>query len=293
MGRIGTPLGVPLSRQVDNNILLSAMWYQALTTDGVTSASSIRSSVTATANAAANTVGAYTEIVSALAQDISGIFVQVTTATNVATTDSSTLINIAIGGAGAEVVIIPNLGVGYKITTNTTGMFIPVSIPLGTRVAFNAQSAIGGKTVGCRFTFITSRRKIRAVPTQIDTYGANTATSEGIAVTNPAGTNAKGAWTEITSGTTRPLQGLFISVQGAQSTAISSGNVLIDVAIGSAGNEIIISPDMYALTNASEAVDLILPSTIIRHIPAGTRISARYARSVAATIDVIVHGIPY
>lgn len=294
MGRIGTPLGVPLSRQVDFGSVLSIAWYQGQSQDAVVkSGSSVRQTYTATASATPHTVGSYTEIVSALSQDIAGIFVQITTATSVSATDSSSLINIAIGGAGSEVVVVPNIGIGYKATANLTGLFIPIKISKGTRVAFNAQSVIGSKTIACRFIFVYSRRKVIASPTQIDTYGADTLTSAGVTISNPGAGNTKGSYTEITASTDRPYQGLFISIQGAQSTAISSGSALVDVAIGPGGNEINIIEDLHCVTTTGESIDPITPSTIMRHIPAGTRISARYQRSTTISADIIVHGIPY
>lgn len=294
MGKIGSPLGVPLSRQVDFGSVLSMAWYQGQTQDAVVkSGTSVRQIYTATASATPHTVGSYAEIVSALSQDISGIFVQITTATNVSAADTSSLINIAIGGAGGEVVVVPNIAVGYKVFTNYTGLFIPIKISKGTRVAFNAQSVIGSKTIACRFIFVYSRRKMPAAPTQIDTYGADTTKSAGVTISNPGAGNTKGSYTEITASTNRPLQGLFISIQGAQSTAISSGSALVDIAIGSAGNEVNIMEDLHCATTTGETVDPITPSTVLWHIPAGTRISARYQRSTTISLDVIVHGIPY
>ncbi len=293
MGKIGSALGLPLARKVDNTNTLFTSWYQGQSADGVTTASSSRAAVTATASGTPHTVGSYTEIVSALAQDVSGVYVQITTATSTSAADSSSLINIAIGGAGSEVVVVPNIGIGYKATANLTGLFIPIRISRGTRVAFNAQSVVGSKTIAARFTFVTDKRKISASPTQIDTYEANTATSAGVTVSNPGAGNTKGSYTEIIASTDRPYQGLFISIQGAQSTAISSGNILVDVAIGSAGNEINIIDNLQCVTTTGESVDPITPSTIMRHIPAGTRISARFQRSVTAALDLIIHGIPY
>jgi hypothetical protein len=48
------------------------------------------------------------------------------------------IIDIAVGGAGSEVVIIPNLRInqGYQ----TVSSFISVEIPAGTRVSVRAQT---------------------------------------------------------------------------------------------------------------------------------------------------------
>lgn len=292
MGKLGQPIGVPLAREIDHSSLLSMCWYPGSSSDGVDSATSTRTNVSLTANATPHAVGAYTEVVASLSENVSGIYFQLSAATNTSTVDSSTLLDIAIGGAGSETNIVENIPVGYKILLNVLN-FIPVSIPKGTRVAMRIRSAQISKNITVRYIFMRAKRFYDAMPSRLISMGANTGVSGGTTLTAPGSLNTKSAWTEITASTTEPFQGVLIGVQGAQSGAVPGGNTLIDIGINSAGNEVAIVSDIFAITNASEAVDLLRPPTFTRHIPAGTRLSVRYARSATAPLDVVLHGIPY
>lgn len=284
---LNSPIGQPQS------FLATLDWNAGATADAVDSTASTRTVYTATTSGTPHAAGSYSEVVAALSEDSYGLYLQLSATTNTSAVDSSTLMDIAIGAAGSEVNIVQNLGVGYKNLSNVI-FFIPVFIPKGQRVSFRARGAQVSKSINARFTFLRSKDKNRSMPTRLNTIGANTATSSGIALTAPGASNVKSAWTEITSSTTEAFQGFLLTVQGAQSINLPNNNVLLDVAIGSAGNEQIISADNHVVIGAAESVDLPRPLTMVRHIPAGTRISCRYARSGAlSVVDVIFHGIPY
>lgn len=95
------------------------------------------------AGAAANTKGAYTQITAATTQPIKWLLAAFTAGANAALADSSSLIDIAVGAASSEVVIIPDILMGKQLASDvlTPQLFgpVPVDIPEGTRLAVRAQ----------------------------------------------------------------------------------------------------------------------------------------------------------
>jgi hypothetical protein len=90
--------------------------------------------------------GSYAQIVAATARayDAIAIWGFVTTATG-----SAILLDVAIGAAGVEKIILPNVyleGNGPKSTPGGVD-FIPLRIPAGTRIAARMQSSSSGTTL--------------------------------------------------------------------------------------------------------------------------------------------------
>lgn len=87
----------------------------------------------------ANTKGSYAQVTASLSNDIMGFVI----VKDGAPANGNYLLDIAIGAAASEQVIIPNLlfsGVSGGVAVNAIGMFFPVPIPQGTRIAARAQS---------------------------------------------------------------------------------------------------------------------------------------------------------
>jgi len=293
MGKLGQPLGVPTSRAIDAQF---ARFFD-ITGDGYTSDTqganaNVLTTFTLTTGATPHVLTAYTEIVASLSQNVQTLMIQIGVNSQNAV-NTSCLMNIAIGGAGSETVVVANLDVGMKAQGFTNQITIPIKLDKGTRVAVNIQSAAASKNYTFKFVFGKNDKKMRAMQGYVDTYGADTANSRGTAVSTPGATNTKGSYTEIISATTQAYQGFFITVGGVDGTAISAGGHGIDIAVGSAGNEVVIEADIPTVTATSEAVDLPVPAIFRKHIPRGTRIAARFSRSVTSQLDVIFHGIPY
>lgn len=243
----------------------------------------------------AHTKGSWTTIIASTASDVSLVALR-TLVTNTSATDSSALLDIAIGGSGSEVVIVENLAVGYN--SNAARMvYLPLNIPAGTRIAARVQGAQTSKSISIGMQTFGGETLIggQSRPGGIDTYGANTATSRGVTLT-AGGANSMGSWFEITSSTPRAVRNLIVLLQGAGVTAMNSRNHLVDIGIGGSGSETVIVPNVYVVTNSAEAIDVIAPIQVPNlnlDIPAGTRIAARHQCTTAsdAQLDVIVYGI--
>lgn len=99
--------------------------------------------------AGADTKGAYSELASALTFDINWIVLGIGGQNNQARTSAKILVDVAVGAAASEQIIIPDL----FIVAQTAGdsilpgcICLPCSIPAGSRVAVRAQSSITDAT---------------------------------------------------------------------------------------------------------------------------------------------------
>jgi hypothetical protein len=101
---------------------------------------------TITASGSTNTKGSYSELVAATSRDYMGFFIGTTGAS---ATTKHHLLDIAIGAAGSEVVILSNL---YILTTAMWSavptFFLPINIPAGTRISARVQSATASSAFG-------------------------------------------------------------------------------------------------------------------------------------------------
>lgn len=278
--RSGTPIALPFDRPVPRgpvpiggaNLSTSQPWRAA-----------------PVASASTHTKGAWAQLTAASEADCDQLTIVVRD-NYLNATNTAALMDIGIGGAGSEVVIIPNIGAGHYGRRN---VFPVPTIPKGTRVACRQQSALANQSANVFVTpmLSTGRRRSPGTPVAV---GADTATSRGVTVTVPGATNTKGAWTQITAATDQPFQALGLALQGAGSAALPDADVLVDIGIGASGSETAIIKNVAFFTASFEAVievtDLFWPCSI----PKGTRLSCRYQSSVVASqsLDAILYGIP-
>lgn len=92
----------------------------------------------------ANTKGSYTEIVASTTYPIKALIIGVGNQANNVRSSQSWLVDIAIGAAGSEQVVIPNYAINCSTSPDTvlpqTSPLLPVDIPAGTRLSARAQS---------------------------------------------------------------------------------------------------------------------------------------------------------
>jgi hypothetical protein len=235
-------------------------------------------------------------------------------AVHVSAADTSTLIEIAKGTAGGEVVILPKTPVGSWVVStnlaNRNALFIPIEINQGDRVSARIQ---GARTTGSAtiYTPITVEATNTTTATALDVYGASTATSKGVALSNTAN-----VYVEVT-GSATTAYGALIAVASAGTTTLQTRNGLITIATGAAGAEVDIFSKPYAQTTAelvswnspfvglsansvfysSGTVNNANPATLIGNniwpvfIPQGTRIAAKASFGTASEAQIAVIGV--
>lgn len=291
--------GVPLQAAVDR-AHGHGLFLPTLTGDAVTSSATTPLAATAVTGGTAHTKGAWVQVTAATTAPVHGFHLCISTTANyAAATDTSTLLDIGIGGAGSEVVVVPNIGIGYQgpaTGANGTVTTVPVTVPQGSRVAIRAQSIRTSRNITVWMTPIRSNTVTRLpAPTALIDLCANTATSYGVALSVPGGANTKGAWTQLTASVPQALQAVVLTPQAAADTTVgtANGTMLVDVAVGASGSEQTIISNWPYLQSTNEVGQYLAPTIWPVTVPAGARLAARYQTpNTGNSIDLQVIGVP-
>lgn len=262
---------------------------------GSTPASS--TGVTLTANASANTKGAYAPLIAQTAYASDWLQLSIGDANSAA----SHLIDLAIGpvGGGSEQVVIANMLYHQVITSSRLGatvLTIPLSIPAGVRVSARCASSVGGATI--KATIQTFACPIDAPPGMrlSETLGAVTASSRGTVLNDPGATaNTDGTWTQLAAATAYAYRWMTVQAANITDTAMAAAmSQLIDIGMGGSGSEQVIAGDLWTYFAVASDHALTQGWSFPCAVPAGSRISARHRASVNTAgdrrIDVIVQG---
>lgn len=227
---------------------------------------------TVTAHASANTKGSYVEIVATTSFPSIGLLFSF----EQGSLSGDALLDIAIGAGGSEQPIIENMLVsGVSPLRLGASIFIPISIPSGSRISMRMQSATGGQAIFAALypvggSLLTTGGFHRSV-----NLGANTGDSGGVQV-DPGGTiNTKGAYSELSSSLAIPVSYVLVMLGNQSNSVVSNARWNMDIAIGAGGSEQVVIPDLHFATHTT--TDTIFPFFFgfPVSIPQGQRISAR------------------
>jgi hypothetical protein len=244
--------------------------------------------------AVANTKTGWTQIIASSSQRADGLLITVSPS-NIATADY--LVDIGIGGAGSETVLLSNLL--YSVGSSATGfgpisIFCPIYVAPGTRISARAQSSdtsAVGVSVIVRLIKGGTAERIRS--TVATTYGADTSDSGGTAVDPGGSAHTKGAWTEISASVSVGFDSCLLLFGQRNNASNANQNMLLDIGVGASGSESVIFADMYMRILD---VEQIYPNCIWLPISVkpGQRLAARCQCSgIDATdrvIDLVVVG---
>lgn len=256
---------------------------QRYATLGVDAAAS--TGTTVTASGTINTKGSWSQLTASTAFDVSHlqVFVRADTAF------AGYLVDIGIGGAGSETVLIPDLLVQSRTDAGYIFQF-PLAVPAGTRVSARCQSTTVSAT--CRVAVVAAGSPwgLHVPCSRVVAMGVDTAdTGSTVTVEPGAVANAKGSWVEVTSATSAPFRGLVPAVGGRGNTALSDADYLLDIGIGGSGSETVLIADMPQ--RAGAASDFFSPGTyplLPVDLPAGVRIAARAQSSITDASDRVL-----
>lgn len=275
-----------------------AFWglRQGATTWAPPTASEYLSTVTVTASATPHALGTWSELLASTADNVRG-FLLTTSATASAGADTSTLLNIGIGGAGSEVTVLESLQVGFQFGENITYpgvdqavVFpIPLALPSGVRVTACARSAVASKTVTMSLIPLYGAPMSGDSPVygRATVYGVDTAASRGASAL-ASGTNAKGSWVEMTASTTYDTHALLLNM--ATNTSMNNRIFNFDVGVGASGSEAVVVPDWLVVGGGGETAE-VLPrvAPLANAIPAGSRIALRAGSPASNTFYPHLH----
>jgi hypothetical protein len=258
---------------------------------GVNAAAS--TGVTTTASGSANTKGAWAQLISATAYDSQWLMIGVG---ELSGSLASYLLDIGIGGAGSEVVLIPDLAVYVYIATVTVVRYVcvPVAIPAGTRVAARIQASTGGVTANVSLHLIACGIDAPPGLHRVEACGALTAASTGTQLADPGGTaNTDGAWTQLIAATGFDYRHMIILASNGGSYS-SAPSHLLDIAVGGSGAEVEVVGDVW-IVGPQQIKQSPAALSLPTRIEAGSRIAARHRCSSVTSGDrrltVAVYGV--
>lgn len=260
----------------------------------------------------AHTKSAWTEIIgSAQGGNVFGLIPTV----DVSGQDTATLIDIAKGSAGSEVILAENIPIGSYRSENVTNpgaqhVVVPVNLTPGDRISARIQSIRTSGTVS-----IGARKEANLIDftanSAVDVYGGNTATSAGIAMSASAN-----VYVEVTGSATREYYAMMPLVSCSSGTQQVS-TFKVTYATGAAGSEVDIF-DYWKQSNSGEqifnaqnttanpplnfqpltqsfsgvAITYAMPNEIFKiRIPQGTRISAKIDTASRSYVDAAFMGL--
>lgn len=245
---------------------------QRFTAVGANTAAS--NGTTVSAPGSTNTKGSYTQLIASTAHDASGLLLS-----GYFTAPSGAgygLIDIAIGAASSEQVLISNIAVNRQ-TSNAMGwppILIPCSIPAGARVSARYQASQTSATCVLSAQAVGGMLNYPILANRSETLGADTSTSKGTSI-DPGGTaNTKGSYVQMAASTAFASKWAILSFT-ADSPSTLGWNWLIDVAVGASSSEQIVVPNLW-VPSAGLAGGLCIARVFMPlAIPAGTRVAMR------------------
>lgn len=237
----------------------------------------------------ANTKGAWVQVIASTSAKSSLLRLGPQNTWN-GTQMNGVLMDVGVGAAGSEVVVIADLAVGCCHTV----LNIPIAIPSGSRVAVRVQQS--GTTAWNFYpTFVFyDVGGYASTPTSVDVLGTSNATSYGTALSGASGT-----WTEIVTSTSKDYQTCF-AIPSASGVGTFTGNypgALFHLGVGAAGSETILASGYPQLT--AGYISFAFPNTEMHFgtgpVPAGSRLAVQpnVSSTNASRMAACIVGVPY
>jgi hypothetical protein len=182
------------------------------------------------AHATIHTKGAsWTELVATTTYDAYAIEV-VWAGSFTSATVTDMLLDIGIGASSSETPIISNLQVGW---TRVNSMVFPLFIPKGSRLSARAQALISADVIGVS-VFLYGGPSGLPWPTFTicDAYGADTAASDGTAIT-PGASGTESSWGNVGSTLSRNYGAVFPIISSNADTSLTAQSIHVEVGIAS------------------------------------------------------------
>ena len=227
-----------------------------------------------------NVKGAWTQIVASTTADAAFISVSLTGDNTIDSSAPNIAVDIGVGGAGSELVVLNNLWLNSYSGPNTANYVFPLLLPSGTRLSARSQSAATGAGSSCYVNcqLFDSQFASGAQCSGVDCLGASlSGATAGTAVTPNATANTKGSYAQLIASTARDYFALMAACTFNPQTNHFWAH---DISIGAAASEVVIVPNV--LHNFINNVNAMIPKIEI-DIPSGTRLAMRSACNAAST----------
>lgn len=194
---------------------------------------SISTQTTVTTSGSNHTKGSWVELEASTDYAVYGFYL-IVDATARAANQQRILLDVGIGGAGSEQVLVPNLmfSTGDIVDRAQGGhyIYVPMHIPVGTRVSARTQvNASASKTARVAIIFNYSGENLLPIFQGCDTLGITTGSTSGVQVTSGSG-GSYGSYTTIVT-TSREYSALGLVSVGTRASSMSNSFVGVDIAL--------------------------------------------------------------
>lgn len=245
--------------------------------------------VTITSSATPHTKGSYTEIIASSARPAFGITVLIWGAQTAASTNNRGLLDVAIGAAASEVVLVPNLmwggtAVWSGVNISPAIYHFPLYIPASTRISAACQNVTASRT--CTAMVWLHERNTGPdgwYGSRVYAYGASTGTSSG--VSHSPGNGSYATATEIIASCDRPIRAMQLGLDMRTDTTGTTNRGLARIGIGSTPHYVAEHLPTFESTTL-ETTSCVLANTILAtmrfNIPQSTRLVISAMRNATA-----------
>lgn len=245
----------------------------------------------------AHTKTSWTQLIASTAYDSYGVVVAISQ-TPTASTNIRRLVDIGIGAASSEVVLLPDLNAGntglWNSAAATPAMYyFPVFVPAGTRISARHQSS--STTVGCTVAVWLMQWPIgpgQWVGQRVTAYGVNAANSYGTSVAQSTG--GYGTTAEITASCGYPIRALQLGQDMLADTTGATKRGIVRIGRG-ATPDWFVSDLPFQESTTTENLFMMAPNLILSQmrfaIPAATRLTLATRTSSAESRGWIIYGV--
>jgi hypothetical protein len=217
--------------------------------------------------------------------------------TSIVGLSSGYLIDIAVGAAAAEQILIPNLHVHQRDAAIWRGhqWLMPLRVPRGTRISARCQCSTGAGTI--KMHVIAFSSSIDGPPglSRCEASGAVTATSRGTPV-DSGGVAHTDVTLQFAATTGFAYRWMCLEASNATDIALTANtSFLVDVLTGAGGSEVVVVPDLwFSGTTGDDAMTPVV-QCFPCNIAAGARLALRARCSITTASEraseYVIHGV--
>jgi hypothetical protein len=245
-----------------------------------------------TAGGTAHTLGSsFTQLIASTSFDTEWVEI-ICHGVQTAATDSRALLNIYVGAAGQEQILIPNLlanGGTIAATACIPKVYrFPLRIPMGSRISAKSQALIVSDAVYVIINLHGGSQLDGWVGSGVEAIGVSAAASAGTGIT--PGTTSDGTFTSLGT-TVNELRYIYVQHGGPNAADTTQNAGATSIELG-AGSTLIPGLDLFlANLETNESSSMMNAMGRWRVIPAGTALQARLRFSGTAEVQyVAVYG---
>ena len=236
------------------------------------------------------TKGSWTQVIASTDAPTVGIYVNLNSG-NTSGALRSIVVDIGIGLAGSEVVLIPDIlagGAGSYSTSGGKAYYFPIRVPIASRISVRGRA---NNTSAFRVYIALDQRATGPERSLLGSFAQAIGITGHNAVSVTAGSTDKGAWTSLGS-TDVAMWDWQLGIQSCAAT--QNGLVYhVDLAVGDGSKfDILIQDAYWATSTAEQNWNGLVPSRAGRKLPAGSTLYARAQCSgTPEALEIAAYGV--